>query len=72
MNNLTQYVHDNFTVSKAALDLIDNICDWASDHYEDKEGNLTQEGLHFMDRMLTGTGIELWNEEIIANWRETK
>jgi hypothetical protein len=68
MANLTQYVHDNFTMPKEALDLIDNICDWAFIHYKDNNGNLNAEGLHFVALMLDGVA-DMWYDEIKEAWR---
>lgn len=71
MYDLTNYAEKHYPVDSQTLDMIDNICDWAADHYEDKNGNLTQEGIHFIDKMFAGVA-DMWLEEIRDNWREAK
>ena len=73
MRNLTQYVHDNFDVSKSTLDLIDNICSYVREQpeYMDEGENLTVEGILFLSVLLDGVA-DMWHEEIKQAWREAK
>lgn len=70
MANLTQYVHDNFDVSKSTLDLIDNICYYvlAQPEYVDGEGRITEEGCMFISGLLDGVA-DMWYDEIREAWR---
>ena len=62
------YIHDNFNYSPEAGRLICDICIWAADHYENKDGSLTEEGIHFLERTLDGIGIT--REDIVEHWKE--
>lgn len=70
MRNLTQYVHDNFDVSKSTLDLIDNICAYVREQpeYMDEGENLTVDGILFLSVLLDGVA-DMWHEEIKQAWR---
>ena len=70
MSNLTQYVHDNFDVSKSTLDLIDNICSYVREQpeYMDEGENLTVDGILFLSVLLDGVA-DMWHEEIKQAWR---
>ena len=63
------YLYDNFELSPEAKRLISNAIDWASEHYEDKNGNITKEGVHFLTYVV-GAAIGLTAEEISDNWKE--
>lgn len=65
---LLTYIEGNFTISPEAGRIMQDICAWAADHYENKDGTLTEEGVHFLEHVLSGIGIE--RKEIIANWKE--
>lgn len=66
---LLNYIHEHFNYSPEAGRLISNAIDWASEHYEDKNGNITREGVHFLTYVV-GSAIGLTAEEISDNWKE--
>lgn len=66
MENFYEYVIENYTLSGEAKRILDNIVVWADDHYADGD-NLTHEGIHFIDFMLSDSiGMEI--NEISENW----
>jgi hypothetical protein len=66
MENFYDYVIENYTLSEEAKRILDNIVIWAGDHYIDGD-NLTYEGIHFIDFMLSDSiGMEI--NEISENW----
>lgn len=65
---LYNYIIDNFNVSSEAKRIVESIIDWAFYHYEEG-GELTYEGMHFLEEVLADN-IGLTREEIIQNWGE--
>ena len=42
---------------------------WAGEHYEDKDGTLTDEGVHFIESVVADN-IGMDRQEIIDNWKD--
>ena len=69
MSNLYQYILDNFTLSGEASRMLDNICQYAADNFEN-DGRLTYEGVDFLDGILSDA-IGIDKDEIAENWDYT-
>ena len=66
MENFYNYVIENYTLSGEAKRILANIVIWADDRYADGD-NLTHEGIHFIDFMLSDS-IGMESNEISENW----
>ena len=64
---LQEYIEEEYSLSLEARRIVGCIIEWASDHYENKDGSLTEEGVHFLYEVLYySIGIE--EEEIREHW----
>ena len=69
MTDFYFYIINNYSLSGEAKRIVDNICKYAAD-YEDGDGKLTEDGINFIDDMLSDA-IGLTREEISMNWGYT-
>ena len=66
MEQLYDYIIDNYTLSAEAKRMLDNILIWADERYADDE-TLEDNGVHFLWEILSSSiGIE--EREIRENW----
>ena len=68
MENFYNYTIENYTLSGEAQRILDGVVIWAGEHYEDKDGTLTDEGVHFIESVVADN-IGMDRQEIIDNWR---
>lgn len=73
MSDFIYYIRKYYMVSshlsEEAMVIISNICRYAAD-YEDGDGRLTEDGINFIDDMLSDV-IGLNRDEIAENWGYT-
>lgn len=67
MENLYDYIIENFELNITTKRILDSIVIWAGDHYEEN-GTLTEEGIHFIETVIADN-IGMDRQEIIKNWR---